>query len=58
MIKDLELEAAFNKWLGFYGAKKKDMAMTKTMKDYLEVNYQSEKEELSLIYDKINRYLG
>lgn len=43
MIKNLEVEKEFNKWLGFYGAKKKDMAMTKTMKEYLEVSYQSEK---------------
>ncbi len=57
MISDLGLNEPFKKLLQIYGANK-DKAMTKTIKDYLEARYSSEKEELALIYDKISKYLG
>ena len=39
MISDLALDEDFNKWLATYGADKKDKAMTKTLKEFLELTY-------------------
>ncbi len=44
MISDLALQEEFNKWLATYGADKKDKAMTKAIKEFLEVTYSREKE--------------
>jgi hypothetical protein len=39
MISDLALQEEFNKWISTYGADKKDKAMTKTIKKFLELTY-------------------
>ncbi len=39
MIGDLALQEEFNKWISIYGADKKDKAMTKTIKEFLELTY-------------------
>ena len=43
MINDLGLKETFDQWLTTYGADKKDKAMTKTIKLYLEETYTREK---------------
>ena len=58
MISDLGLQDVFNQWLATYGADKKEKAMTKTIKLYLEQTYTRENDELTLIYRKVNKYLG
>lgn len=39
MLSNLDLQGVFDQWMKTYGPDKKDQAMTKTIKTYMEQRY-------------------